>query len=279
MNELLEKQIVLSNGSKIASLGLGVFKIANENTANIVFNGIKSGYRVIDTAQIYGNEVGVGQGVKDACSQLSISREELFITSKVWNDHLGYQETIAAFEKTLTDLDLDYIDLYLLHWPGKQDFMPAWRALENLYKARKVKAIGVSNFNRHHLELLLAQAAVKPVINQIELHPKLNQTELVTFCMQHDIVVQAWSPLMQGELLQQELISKLARDYKKSPAQIILKWHLQQDHLLVVKSNKVERMEENAALEFDITPKDMELITKLNENIRIGPDPDHFDFK
>lgn len=279
MNELLEKQILLSNGSKIASLGLGVFKIENKDTANIVFNGIKSGYRVIDTAQIYGNEVGVGQGIKDACSQLSISRTDLFITSKVWNDHLGYQETIAAFEQTLTDLDLDYLDLYLLHWPGKQNFIPAWQALENLYKTGKAKAIGVSNFNRDHLETLLEMATVKPVINQIELHPKLNQEKLVEFCIQKNIAIQAWSPLMQGEILSNPMILDLASKYQKTASQIILRWHVQHQHLLVVKSSKLERMQENAALDFELTTQDMISITRLNEDVRVGPDPDQFDFK
>lgn len=278
MNTLLEKQVVLSNTSKIPNLGLGVFKITDEETPTIVFDGIKAGYRLIDTAQIYGNEVGVGKGIKAACAHLNISREALFVTSKVWNDHLNYEETIAAFEQTLTDLDLDYLDLYLLHWPGKQNFISSWKALEFLYQTGKVKAIGVSNFNQNHLETLLELATVKPVINQIELHPKLNQEKLVEFCIQQNIAVQAWSPLMQGELLSEPVILDLALKYQKTAAQIILRWHIQHQHLLVVKSSKLERMQENATLDFELTPQDMLSITRLNEDVRIGPDPDQFDF-
>lgn len=220
----LTDKVRFNNGVEIPGLGLGVFQIPDEDTAEVVKNGIINGYRLIDTAQIYGNEVGTGIGIKEGLAATNLKREDLFVTSKVWNNHLTYEETITAFEETLKRLELDYLDLYLIHWPGKAAFRESWQALEELYSAGKIKAIGVSNFEIHHLEELLSFAKVTPVVNQVELHPKLAQQALRDFCEKHDIKVQAWSPLMQGKLLTDPVVKDIAEKHQKTPAQVILRW-------------------------------------------------------
>ncbi|MHC5218470.1 aldo/keto reductase [Enterococcus sp. LJL128] len=275
----LEEKIIVNNGSQIPGLGLGVFQIPDEETEAVVSEGILQGYRLIDTAQIYGNEAGTGAGIKKGMAAANIAREELFVTSKLWNNHLSYDETITAFENSLSLLGLDYLDLYLIHWPGTDAFETSWKALEDLYKAGKVKAIGVSNFQIQHLEKLLSFATVLPVINQIELHPKLNQQKLRDFCKQHNIHIQAWSPLMQGRILNDPLLQKIGAAHQRSSAQIVLRWAVQQDILLVVKSVQSARMKSNAQLfDFELSDEEMVAITNLNENLRVGPDPDTFDF-
>lgn len=208
----LAERIALNNGTSIPGLGLGVFQIPDEETVEVVKNGIINGYRLIDTAQIYGNESGTGAGIKAGLAATGLKREDLFITSKVWNNHLSYEETLAAFEETLQRLGLDYLDLYLIHWPGKDAFKEPWKALEHLYKEGKIKAIGVSNFEKHHLETLASFAEVTPVINQVELHPRFAQKELREYCAQKNIKIQAWSPLMQGKLLDNPVILKLLKN-------------------------------------------------------------------
>ena len=198
----LQSTTTLHNGVKMPWLGLGVFKVEEgQELVNAVKTAITHGYRSVDTAAIYGNEVGVGQGVREAVEETGIAREDLFITSKVWNSELGYESTIAAYEESLTKLGLDYLDLYLIHWPVAGKYKEAWRALETLYKEGRVKAIGVSNFQIHHLEDLMKDAEIKPMVNQVEYHPRLTQKELQAFCQQQDIQLEAWSPLMQGQLL------------------------------------------------------------------------------
>lgn len=261
-------------------LGLGVFQV--EDGATVVESvraAIKNGYRSIDTAAIYQNESGVGQGIREGIAIAGINREDLFITSKVWNDDLGYEETLAAFETSLEKLGLDYLDLYLIHWPKAGKYKEAWRALETIYKNGKVKAIGVSNFQIHHLEDLMKDTEIVPMVNQVELHPKLTQTELKSFCQRHGIQVEAWSPLMQGQLLDHELLKNIGAKYNKSVAQIIIRWDLQNGIITIPKSIKEHRIIQNADV-FDFTLKDneMEQISGLNENLRVGPDPDNFDF-
>lgn len=275
----LSDKVPFNNGTKIPGLGLGVFQIPDEDTPEVVKNGIINGYRLIDTAQIYGNEVGTGIGIKEGLAATGLSREELFVTSKVWNNHLTYDETIKAFEETLNRLALDYLDLYLIHWPGKNAFKESWQALEDLYAAGKIKAIGVSNFEIHHLEELLSFAKIVPVVNQVELHPKLTQQPLRDFCEKHDIKIQAWSPLMQGKILNESVVKVIAEKHQKTPAQIVLRWDIQQDILLVVKSVHEQRMQSNADIfDFALDTIDMERLNKLNEALRSGPDPDVFDF-
>ncbi|KGR77109.1 aldo/keto reductase [Ureibacillus sinduriensis] len=276
----LQDTTTLHNDVNMPWFGLGVFKVEEgPELVNAVRFAIKNGYRSIDTAAIYGNEEGVGKGIKAGLNEAGISREELFVTSKVWNSDLGYDSTLAAFETSLAKLDLEYLDLYLIHWPVEGKYKDAWRALETLYKQGRVKAIGVSNFQIHHLEDLLKDAEIKPMINQVEYHPRLTQKELHAFCKENGIQLEAWSPLMQGQLLENETLQEIAAKYNKSVAQIILRWDLQNGVVTIPKSTKEHRIVENAdVFDFELTSGDMAIIDGLNENHRVGPDPDNFDF-
>lgn len=276
----LQSTTMLHNGVKMPWLGLGVFKVEEgQELINAVKTAIKHGYRSVDTAAIYGNEVGVGQGIREAVKETGIAREDLFITSKVWNSELGYASTIAAYEESLTKLGLDYLDLYLIHWPVAGKYKEAWRALETLYKEGRVKAIGVSNFQIHHLEDLMKDAEIKPMVNQVEYHPRLTQKELSGFCRKQDIQLEAWSPLMAGQLLDNTDLQEIADKYGKSIAQVILRWDLQNGVITIPKSTKEHRIAENATVfDFELTADDMKRIDSLNQNHRVGPDPDNFDF-
>jgi methylglyoxal/glyoxal reductase len=276
----LQHTTTLNNGVKMPWFGIGVFKVEEgPELVNAVKFAIKHGYRSIDTAAIYGNEEGVGQAIREGLQEIGISRDELFVTSKVWNADLGYESTIAAYETSLKKLGLDYLDLFLIHWPVEGKYKEAWRALETLYKEGKVKAIGVSNFHVHHLEELMKDAQVKPMVNQVEYHPRLTQKEVKAFCLKHGIQMEAWSPLMQGQLLDNPLLQKMANKYNKSIAQVILRWDLQNGVVTIPKSTKKHRIVENADIfNFELSPEDIEQIDKMNQNHRVGPDPDHFDF-
>ena len=236
--------ITLNNKVKMPQLGLGVYKVPADDTFQTVSTALDNGYRAIDTAQYYNNEEAVGQAVKAS----GIPREELFITSKVWNSHHGYEQTEAAVEKSLHLLGMEYIDMYLVHWPVPElgKFVETYKALEEMYHAGKVRAIGVSNFHVHHLETLLKECAVLPTINQVECHPYLPQTNVKDFCKRHDIAVECWSPIYRGgAVLEEPIILKLAEKYGKSPAQIILRWHIEQDSLVIPKSVTPARIKEN----------------------------------
>ncbi|HZG71815.1 MAG TPA: aldo/keto reductase [Chondromyces sp.] len=276
----LQDTTTLHNGVKMPWFGIGVFKVEEgPELVDALKAAIKHGYRSIDTAAIYQNEEGVAEGIRAGIEAANISREELFITSKVWNADLGYESTLAAFETSLRKLGLDYLDLYLIHWPVEGKYIDAWRALETLYKQGKVRAIGVSNFQIHHLEKLMKDAEIKPMINQVEYHPRLTQIELQAFCREHDIQLEAWSPLMQGQLLEDRVLQGIAKKYNKSVAQVILRWDLQNRVVTIPKSTKEHRIIENAAIfDFELSVKDMNQIDSLNENLRVGPDPDNFDF-
>lgn len=276
----IQDTVTLNNGVKMPWLGLGVFQVEEgEVLVNAVSAAIKHGYRSIDTAAIYQNETGVGQGILEGMEKTGIKREDLFITSKVWNDDLGYEETLKAFEISLEKLGLDYLDLYLIHWPKEGKYKSAWRALETLYKNGKVKAIGVSNFQIHHLEDLLTDAEIIPMINQVEFHPRLTQTELRAFCKEQGIQVEAWSPLMQGQLLDNADLQTIADKYKKSVAQVIIRWDLQNGIITIPKSVKEHRILENSKVfDFVLTEEEMDVIDGLNKHVRVGPDPDNFDF-
>lgn len=279
MIQSLTDKVVFNNRIEIPGLGLGVFQIPNEETAEVVKTGIINGYRLIDTAQIYGNEKGTGEGIKEGLKITGLNREDLFVTSKVWNAHISKEEALNSFEESLKKLQLDYLDLFLIHWPGKDSFKESWLALEELYEAGKIRAIGVSNFEIHHLEELLSYAKVIPALNQIELHPKLSQKEIRDFCKQHDIKIQAWSPLMQGQLLDHPIIKEIAKKHKKSTAQIILRWDIEQEILLVVKSVHENRMLSNSdVFDFKLDNEDMERLNSLNQSLRSGPHPDEFNF-
>ncbi|MGQ5205819.1 glyoxal/methylglyoxal reductase [Bacillus subtilis] len=272
----LKDTVKLHNGVEMPWFGLGVFKVENGNEATeSVKAAIKNGYRSIDTAAIYKNEEGVGIGIKES----GVAREELFITSKVWNEDQGYETTLAAFEKSLDRLQLDYLDLYLIHWPGKDKYKDTWRALEKLYKDGKIRAIGVSNFQVHHLEELLKDAEIKPMVNQVEFHPRLTQKELRDYCKAQGIQLEAWSPLMQGQLLDNEVLTQIAEKHNKSVAQVILRWDLQHGVVTIPKSIKEHRIIENADIfDFELSQEDMDKIDALNKDERVGPNPDELLF-
>ncbi|MFD2214501.1 aldo/keto reductase [Metabacillus endolithicus] len=276
MMENLQSTTTLHNGVKMPWFGLGVFKVEEgSEVVDSVLAAIKAGYRSIDTAAVYGNEEGVGKAI----AECGVSREELFITSKVWNADQGYDETISAFEESLRKLQLDYLDLYLIHWPVPEQgkYIDTWKALEKLYKDGKIRAIGVSNFKEHHLQDLINQADVKPMVNQVEYHPRLTQEGLHEFCKKHQIQLEAWSPLMQGQLLDEPTLVEIAQKYNKSTAQIILRWDLQNEVVTIPKSIKPHRIEENANIfDFTLSEEDMKQISSLNQDKRVGPDPDEF---
>ncbi|WCN36887.1 aldo/keto reductase [Aneurinibacillus uraniidurans] len=276
----LQDTTMLHNGVKMPWFGIGVFKVEEgPELVNAVKAAIRNGYRSVDTAAIYGNEEGVGQGIREGIQEAGILREDLFVTSKVWNADLGYESTIAAYETSLKKLGLEYLDLYLIHWPVEGKYKDAWKALETLYKEGRVKAIGVSNFQTHHLEDLMKDAEIKPMVNQVEFHPRLTQKELQSFCQEHGIQLEAWSPLMQGQLLENEVLTEIARKYNKSVAQVILRWDLQNGVVTIPKSTKEHRIIENSTVfDFELTKEDMERMDGLNQNHRVGPDPDNFDF-
>lgn len=272
----LKDTVKLHNGVEMPWFGLGVFKVENGSEATeSVKAAIKNGYRSIDTAAVYKNEEGVGIGIKES----GVAREELFITSKVWNEDQGYETTLAAFEKSLERLQLDYLDLYLIHWPGKDKYKDTWRALEKLYKDGKIRAIGVSNFQVHHLEELLKDAEIKPMVNQVEFHPRLTQKELRDYCKGQGIQLEAWSPLMQGQLLDNEVLTQIAEKHNKSVAQVILRWDLQHGVVTIPKSIKEHRIIENADIfDFELSQEDMDKIDALNKDERVGPNPDELLF-
>ncbi|AIQ12442.1 aldo/keto reductase [Paenibacillus durus] len=280
MAKNLQDTTALYNGVSMPWFGLGVFKVEEgPELENAVKTAIKHGYRSIDTAAIYGNEEGVGRGIRQGLEEAGIGREELFVTSKVWNADLGYESTLAAYETSLKKLNLEYLDLYLIHWPKEGKFKEAWRALETIYKEGRVKAIGVSNFQIHHLDELMVDAEIKPMVNQVEYHPRLTQKELQQYCKQQGIQFEAWSPLMQGQLLDNPELKAIADKYNKSIAQVILRWDLQNGVITIPKSTKEHRIVENASVfDFELTKEDMEQIDSLNQNHRVGPDPDNFDF-
>ncbi len=265
----------LNNGVEIPSVGFGVFKIEDgDEVYSAVLKAIQSGYRLIDTAAIYGNEEGVGRAIKDS----GVKREDLFITTKLWNADQGYEKAKDAFNSSLKKLGLDYLDLYLIHWPGldKDLYMQSWKALVELHKDQKVRAIGVCNFHIHHLKHLLENSEIAPVINQIELHPRMNQKAIRDYCKEQNIIVEAWGPLMQGKkALDDSLFVELGEKYGKTPAQVILKWHHQNEVLAIPKSVTPSRIEENIDIfDFAVSQEDMEKIDNYNTNERLSADPD-----
>ncbi len=257
----------LSNGVKIPIVGFGTYKLDNDEVCNMVKEAIKLGYRSIDTASFYKNEEGVGKGIKES----NINREDLFITTKVWIDDDGYENTIKAFEKSLAKLDLEYIDLYLVHWPTEK-IKETWRALEDLYRKGMVRAIGVCNCDKNQLESIIEFADINPMVNQVELHPNRTEKDLLKICKRHNIVVEAWSPIKRGALMSNLTIKELAKKYNKSEVQIILRWHLQNNVIAIPKTSSIERAKENINIfDFEISKEDMKKIDDLNTGERMKP--------
>lgn len=274
----------LNNEVLIPSIGFGTWQISEgKAVVNAVKCALTTGYKHIDTAAVYGNEKGVGQAIKES----GTDRKELFITSKVWNTERGYEPTLKAFDQTLSDLQLDYLDLYLIHWPAtKNQFnnweqinYDTWQALEELYRLGRVRAIGLSNFLPQHIEPLLEQATVLPMVNQIEYQPGYMQTECVEFCNKHNILVEAWSPLGSGKLLKNETLQSIAKKYNKSVAQLCIKWVLQNGILPLPKSATPKRIKENLEVtDFTIELKDMDTINQMIPSGISGLHPDRVDF-
>jgi len=265
--------ITLSDGNRIPQLGLGVYKVEDATAARIVEGAIDAGYRHVDTAKLYFNEAGVGQGVRAS----GVPRDELFVTTKVWNDDQGYDETLRAFDASLELLGMDYVDLYLIHWPApKQDrYVDTWRALEAIKRDGRARSIGVSNFNQPHLEKLLASSTESPVINQVEIQPWLQQKALRDFDATHGIVTEAWSPLARGRVLGDPTLESLGEKHGKSSAQIVLRWHIQQGLVVIPKSNSIERIRENSQVfDFELDATDLAAIAALETGERTGSNPD-----
>ncbi len=276
MTTSLTAKVKLNNGVEMPWFGLGVWQVEDGDEAkNSVKAAIKAGYVGIDTAAAYKNEKSVGEAIRES----GANRDDLFITSKVWNGDQGYDETLAAFDATMEKLGLDVLDLYLIHWPVKGKYKDTWRAMEKLYKDGRIRSIGVSNFQPHHLDDLLADAEVVPAVNQVEFHPLLTQNELLNYCAQKGIQVEAWSPLARGLLFDNEVVKGLGDKYGKSPAQILLRWVLDKGVVVLTRSVKESRIVENADLfDFTLTPEDVTALEALNKNERTGPDPDNFNF-
>ncbi|KAA9151356.1 aldo/keto reductase [Amycolatopsis acidicola] len=267
--------LTLNNGVAIPQLGFGVYQVPAEDTAQVVQTALETGYRSIDTAAAYRNEAGVGEALRAA----GLPREELFVTTKLWNSDHGYDATLRAFDASMAKLGLDYLDLYLIHWPlpARGTAVDTWRAFEKLYADGRVRAIGVSNFEIAHLRELLARTDIVPAVNQIELHPYLQQGDLRAFHAEHGIATEAWSPLGQGAVLGDEMIAGLADKYGKSPAQIVLRWHLQRGTVVIPKSATPSRIAENfGVFDFELATDDVAELGELDAGKRTGPDPDTF---
>ncbi|MGC1851555.1 MAG: aldo/keto reductase [Solirubrobacterales bacterium] len=264
--------VTLHDGIEIPQLGFGVFQVPPEDTQRAVEEALEVGYRHIDTAAAYRNERGVGAAIAAS----DIPRGEIFVTTKLWNSQQGYESTLGACEKSLARLDLEYLDLYLIHWPVPTEgrTLDTWRAFERIYDEGRSRTIGVSNFRIEDLEMLGREAEVQPTINQIELHPHFPQAELRAWHLEHGIATEAWSPLAQGELLANETIAGVAARHGKTPAQAILRWHLQLGNVVIPKSATPARIRENFELfDFELSDDDMTEIAALDVGQRIGPDP------
>lgn len=265
---------ILNNGYPMPKIGLGVYKVSDEEMETAIQAAIDDGYRAFDTAYFYKNEEALGKALKNS----GVPREDLFITTKLWNDHQGYDRTLEYFNRSLDNLGLDYIDLYLIHWPCENDqlYIETYKALEKLYEEGKVKAIGVCNFKVHHLETLMRETNIVPQVNQIEVHPYFNQQDVQDYCDKYDIVVTAWMPLMRNRgLLEDPTITKLAKQYDKTPAQIVLRWHIAHNRIVIPKSKTPSRIRENHNIfDFNLELTEIAEIDSLNRNARQGKDPD-----
>lgn len=267
--------LTLNNGVTIPQLGFGVFQIPPDATRKATLAALEVGYRHVDTAQMYGNEAGVGQAVRDS----GLDRGDVFVTSKLDNSSHAYDDALAAFDRSLAELEFDYLDLFLVHWPmpAVGDFVETWRAMEEIYRSGRSKAIGVSNFQPNHLDRLRAETDVLPAVNQVEVHPYFTQTDVRSYGVEHGIVTEAWSPIAQGKVLDDPTIGRIAERYGKTPAQVTLRWHIQRGDVVFPKSATRSRVEENFAIfDFELGDDDVTDISLLDRDERIGPHPDKF---
>jgi diketogulonate reductase-like aldo/keto reductase len=267
--------VTLNNGVEIPQLGFGVFQVPDNETTAAVSSALEAGYRSIDTAAIYGNETGVGR----ALAESGLPREELFVTTKLWNSDQGYDAALRAFDASLARLGLDHVDLYLIHWPtpARDLYLDTWRALERLAEEGRIRAAGVSNFQPAHLQRLIDESSLVPAVNQIELHPGLQQAELRAFHAKHGIATEAWSPLAQGAVLSDPAITEIAARTGKSPAQVVLRWHLQLGNIVIPKSVTPARIRQNLdVFDFELTDDEMAAVSETDRGLRIGPNPDEF---
>lgn len=267
--------ITLNNGVSIPQFGLGVFQLPAGDTADTVAIALEAGYRLVDTAQMYGNEREVGEGI----ARSGVARDDVFITTKLANDRHGYDNAIRALDGSLAALGTDHVDLYLIHWPWPQQdhYVETWRAFEKLAADGRARAIGVSNFQPDHLDRLAAECDTIPAVNQIELHPLFQQNELREYHARHGIATQAWSPIAQGKALHDSVITALAERYGRSPAQIVLRWHIQLGNVVFPKSATPSRIADNIDIfDFELSEADMAAIASLDRGLRTGPDPDRY---
>jgi 2,5-diketo-D-gluconate reductase A len=270
--------ITLSNGQTIPQLGFGVFLVEPKDTAAAVSTALEVGYRHIDTAEMYGNEKEVGQAIRRS----GLDRSDVFVTSKLGNDAHEPDDARRAFDESLKALGFDYLDLFLIHWPLPTrydgDYVSTWQTLEEFYRDGRARSIGVSNFQAHHLRRLHGEADIPPAVDQIEVNPYLTQDELRGFCAEHQIAVEAWSPLARGHVLDDPTVEEIARRVGKTPAQVVLRWHIERGDIIFPKSVTPERIKENFAIfDFELSAADVESIALLNRNERTGPDPDKND--
>ncbi|MGD6747945.1 aldo/keto reductase [Streptomyces sp. BH106] len=266
-------EVTLNNGVTMPQLGFGVFQVPDDEAHAAVTSALDAGYRSIDTAALYENEKGTGRAIAD----YGLAREDVFVTTKLWNTEQGRDTALRAFDASLDRLGMDYVDLYLIHWPvpSRDKYVETWQAFEEILASGRARAIGVSNFLPEHLDRLAAETSVVPALNQIELHPRLQQSELRAYDAKHGIATEAWSPLGRGNgVLDDEIVTALARKYDRSPAQIVLRWHLQLGNVVIPKSVTPSRIRENIAVfDFELAADDMAALAGLETGERVGPDP------
>jgi len=272
------KNFTLNDGKSIPAVGVGVFRVEDAKTAyDMIRTALSVGYRHIDTAMIYGNEEAVGKAIKES----GVAREEIFLTTKLWNDDQRSGKVMEAIDNSLKRLETDYVDLYLVHWPVKGTYASVWKKMEEVYKSGKAKSIGVSNYNPHHLDDLLKNAEIVPAVNQIECYPYLTQDAVISYCKEKGIYPQAWGPLGAGksDVLVNPVITEIANNHGKTPAQVILRWDFQRGVIVIPKSVHENRLKENMDIfGFQLSDEEVKQITALNKNKRLGSDPDNFNF-
>jgi 2,5-diketo-D-gluconate reductase A len=269
------QMVTLNNGQRIPQLGLGVYKLEAHSAADLVARAIETGYRRIDTAALYLNEAEVGQGIR----QSSVAREDIYVTTKIWNDRQGFESALEAIDESLERLTIDYIDMLLIHWPApaQDKFVETWAAFQHAVTTGKVRGIGVSNFQPDHLRKLIAAGGTVPALNQVALHPALQQPELRSYNSSHGIATEAWSPLARGRFNSEVVITDIAAKHGKTPAQVIIRWHIQLGNLVIPKTANPERLIENISVfDFELDEHDMASIATLDSGFRTGPNPDEF---